>query len=97
MQKSKETERHKQQFTQQKFIDAIYSGIEEQHKSDTNVINLVARIEYPKGSNVLAETEKAKGVAHKCHEEDINFKEYAIDDVSGDQLDPNEVRKSKSG
>ena len=77
-----------------KLVEAICTGIEEQNRADRYDANIIARIEYIKGSNVLAEVERARANAAKCHEE-VDFSEYAIDDVSGDPLDPNEVRKAR--
>lgn len=77
-----------------KLVDAICTGVEEQNRADKCDANIIARIEYIKGSNVLAEIENARANAAKCHEE-VDFSEYAIDDVSGDPLDPNEVRKAR--
>ena len=56
--------------------------------------NIIARINYIKGTNVLAELQIARENAAKCHEE-IDFEEYATDDVSGEPLDPKMVRKAR--
>ena len=47
-----------------KLIEAICNGIEEQYKADKHDMNVIARIEYIKGSNVLSELEKQE----KCQQ-----------------------------
>ena len=73
-------------------IEAICNGINEQIKADKLDQNIIARIEYIEGSNVLAEVQKAIENAAKCHEEDHQDL-IAFDDVSGAELDPKKVQK----
>ena len=75
-------------------IEAICNGINEQIKADKLDQNIVARIEYIEGSNVLAEVQKAIENAAKCHEEDHQDL-IAFDDVSGAELDPKMVQKAR--
>ena len=77
-----------------KLINGLCRGMEEQSRVDKHNVNIIARIEYIKGTNVLNGVQKAMANAAKCHEKDIDFGEYAVDDVSGEPLDPNEVRKA---
>ena len=57
----------------------IERGLEEQRRSDEVDENRIARIEYIRGSNVLAEVQKAVDNANKCHQEDVYFE--AFDDT----------------
>ena len=75
-------------------IDAICDGINEQIKADKLDQNIIARIEYIEGSNVLAEVQKARANAAKCHEDD-HQELIAFDDVSGAELDPKMVQKAR--
>ena len=75
-------------------IDAICNGINEQIKADKLDQNIIARIEYIEGSNILAEVQKARANAAKCHEDD-HQELIAFDDVSGAELDPKMVQKAR--
>ena len=75
-------------------VDAICKGINEQIKADKFDQNIIARVEYLEGSNVLAEVQKAKENAAKCHEDDHRDL-IAFDDVSGAELDPKMVQKAR--
>ena len=78
-----------------KLMNVVQNGMKEQIKSDKFDENIVARIEYIRGLNVLAEVQKAMENASKCHEKEIDFEEYATDDVSGEPLDRKMVRKAR--
>ena len=75
-------------------VDAICKGINEQIKADKLDQNIIARIEYIEGSNVLAEVQKARENAAKCHEDDHRDL-IAFDDVFGAELDPKMVQKAR--
>ena len=50
----------------------------EQVRSDKNDENIIARINYVKGANVLAEVQKAMKNAAKCHEE-VEVEDVLVD------------------
>ena len=75
-------------------VDAICKGINEQIKADKLDQNIIARIEYIEGSNVLAEVQKAMENAAKCHEDDHQDL-TVFEGVSGAELDPKMVPKGR--
>ena len=52
-----------------KLINVVQNGMNEQVKSDKNDENIIARINYIQGSNVLSELQKARENAAKCYEQ----------------------------
>ena len=79
---------------QNKLIDAVTKGINDQVKADRYDLNLVASIEIPKGYNIPDELKQIQSNAAQCHE-DAPIDEYAVDDVSGAFLDPKMVRNAR--
>ena len=78
-----------------KLIDAVCKGINDQIRTDQMDINIIASINLEKGLSVLDELKQLQLNAAQCHEE-LDADAYAVDDVSGANLDPKMVVKARA-